>query len=149
MPKSLQLPVFKTLIASTAYTTTTTSANFSLPYGDTLHIILKTTAATGTSPTMDAVLQTSVDAGTTYVNLPIRSTQITAAGQNHWVFKMGLGGNEVALENPAADTGGTLAKNCIFDPRYLKVKFTIGGTNPSFTTVVYGASTPAGSQRSS
>lgn len=136
---------FKTLLASAAYTTTTTSAAFALPGNcESYAICIKTSAATGTSPTMDAVLQTSVDGGTTYVNLPIRSTQITAAGQNWFVFKQGLGGNEVALENPAADTGGTLAKNCIFDPGYMKIKFTIGGTNPSITSVVYGAGIPQG-----
>lgn len=131
-------PLLKSAIASTAYTTTTTSAAFALPVdADTYMVLLQTTAATGTSPTMDAVLQSSPDNGTTYINLPIRSTQITAAGQNYFIFKQGLGGNEVAFESPAASTGGTLAKNCIFDPRLLKVKFTIGGTNPSITTQVW------------
>jgi hypothetical protein len=139
-------PRFKTLIASTAYTTTVTSSAFALPgLADTYHLILNCTAATGTSPTVDAVLQSSVDGGTTYVNLPLRATQITAAGVRHLVFKLGLGGNEVALENTAADTGGTLAKNCIFDPNFMKIKFTVGGTNPSVTIVVYGASLAAGS----
>jgi hypothetical protein len=140
------VPKFSTLVASAAYTTTTTTSAFSLKgQGDCYHVIIKNNTVTGTTPTLDAVLQTSVDGGTTYVNLPIRSTQCTAAGQIHWVFKMGLGGNEVALESPAADTGGTLAKNCLFDPNFMKIKFTIGGTNPSFTTVVYGAQLPAGS----
>lgn len=139
-------PRFKTAVASAAYATTTTSAAFSLPGdGDSYAILIRTTAATGTSPTMDAVLQTSIDKGTTYVNLPIRSTQITAAGQNWMVFRNGLGQDEVALENPAADTGGTLAKNCIFDPNCMKIKFTIGGTNPSITSVVYAAALPKGS----
>lgn len=146
MRQANQIPKFRTAVASAAYTTTTTTAAFNLGgQADTYHLIIRNTAVTGTSPTLDAVLQTSFDDGTTYVNLPIRSTQCTAAGQIHWVFKMGLGGNEVALESPAADTGGTLAKNCIFDPRYMKIKFTIAGTNPSFTTMVVAATTPAGS----
>jgi len=139
------LPIrFTTAVASTAYTTTTTTAAFALPAGaaDAYAILLYTPTVTGTSPTMDAVVQTSFNGGTTYVNLPIRSTQITAAGQNWMVFKQGLGGNEVAFESPAADTGGTLAKNCVFDPNYMKVKFTIGGTSPSFTTTVIVAAVP-------
>lgn len=133
-------PIINTLIASTAYTTTTTSAKFSLPgRADTYMILINATTVTGTSPTLDCVVQTSVDKGTTYVNLPLRSAQLTAASQSMMVFKLGLGNNEVALETGAAPTGGTLAKNCIFDPEYMKIKFTVGGTNPSFTAVVYGA----------
>jgi hypothetical protein len=146
MRQGSQGPKWRTAVASAAYATTTTTAAFNLAgQGDSYHLIIKNNTVTGTTPTLDAVLQTSVDGGTTYVNLPIRTTQATAAGQNHLVFKMGLGGNEVALESPAADTGGTLAKNCLFDPNFMKIKFTIGGTNPSFTTVVYEAVLPAGS----
>ena len=136
--RNLQDPLIKTLVASAAYTTTTTTAAFELPLCDTYHIIINHTAVTGTSPTADIQLKTSIDGGTTYVGLPLRSTQVTAAGVTHLVFKMGLGGNEVAVESPAAATGGTLAKNCVFDRKYMKLTFTIGGTNPSVTSVVYG-----------
>lgn len=149
MPSSLQKARFVTAIASAAYTTTTTSAAFAMPgaaNADTFVLIFRHTAATGTSPTMDAVVQSSVDGGTTYVNLPLRTTQVTAAGQNYIVWKMGLGESDAALESPAADTGGTLAKNCLFDPAFMKVKFTIGGTNPSITTVVYAATLNKGSR---
>lgn len=133
-------PLIATAVASAAYAVTTTTAAFALPVdADSYMILINNTAVTGTSPTLDAIVQTSVDGGTTYVNLPLRSTQCTAAGQSMIVFKQGLGGNEVAFESPAAATGGTLAKNAIFDARYLKVKLTIGGTNPSFTTTIYKA----------
>ena len=140
---NLLAPIIKVLVASTAHTTTGASTAFEVPVGvDTYQIVLRFTAVTGTSPTCDAQLQTSFDAGTTYINLPIRSTQVTAAGLIYWVFKLGLGGNEVALESPAAATGGTLAKNCIFDPTKMKVNFTIGGTNPSFTVTILGFFSP-------
>lgn len=140
------VPLIKSSIVSTAYTTTVTSAAFALPgQGDSYALILNCTAATGTTPTVDAVVQSSVDGGTTYVNLPLRTTQITAAGVRHIVFKLGLGGNEVALESTAADTGGTLAKNCLFDPKFMKIKFTVGGTNPSVTIQVFSAALPAAS----
>lgn len=138
-------PLIKTLVASTAYTSTTTTSAFSMPVADSYEVIINATTVTGTSPTCDSQLSTSVDGGTTYITLPLRSTQITAAGKSVMVFKLGLGGNEVALESTAAATGGTLAKNCIFDPKYMKLTHTIGGTNPSFTIVVYGAFLPAGS----
>jgi hypothetical protein len=60
----------------------------------------------------------------------LRFTQVTAASTKYLVFKLGLGGNEVALEQAAADTGGTLAKNCIFDPHNMRLRYTVGGTNP-------------------
>lgn len=137
MPKALQFPNFTTAVASAAYTTTTTTAAFAMPIADSYHILINHTAVTGTSPTCDIQLKTSVDGGTTYVGLPIRSTQVTAAGQTSFIFKLGLGPSDTALESPSAATGGTLAKNCIFDPRFMKLTFTIGGTNPSFTSVVY------------
>lgn len=147
MAKSLVKPLIKTLVSSTAYTTTTTSSAFAIPLAETYQIVINATAVTGTSPTLDAQLSTSVDKGTTYITLPLRSTQITAAGKSVMVFKLGLGGNEVALESVAAATGGTLAKNCVFDPDYMKVVFTIGGTNPSVTAVVYGFFTGVGAQQ--
>lgn len=142
MGSNLLQPILKTLVASTAHTSTEASSVFAMPVGaDTYQILLYYTAVSGTSPTCDAVLQSSPDNGTTYINLPIRGTQVTAAGQDYFVFKLGLGNNEVALESPAASTGGTLAKNCIFDPKKMKVLFTLGGTSPSFTVTIYGGFT--------
>ncbi len=142
MASNLLAPWFKTITASGAITTTTTSSAFALPIGaDTYTVIFNWQTVTGTSPTADVVLQSTPDAGTTYVNLPIRSTQVTLAGVTHFIFKLGLGNNEVALESPAASTGGTLAKNCLFDPTKMKYKVTIGGTNPSFTFTVFGGAT--------
>lgn len=142
MPSNLLKPISKVLVASTAHTSSEASTAFELPIGaDTYQILLYFTAVTGTSPTCDAVLQSSPDNGTTYINLPNRSTQVTTTGQNYMVLKLGLGNNEVALESPAAATGGTLAKNCIFDPTKMKVYFTLGGTSPSFTVTIYGAFT--------
>lgn len=139
-------PIIKTLLASSALTSSTSQA-FAMPVGcDTYHLIIHATTVTGTSPTADFVLQTSVDKGTTFINLPLRSTQVSAAGQIHLVFKLGMNDNEVALESPAASTGGTLAKNCVFDPEYMKLAYTLGGTSPSFTTALYGLFTTKGSQ---
>ena len=107
-----------------------------LGMGDCFSIGLEVTAATGTSETLDCVAQTSLD-GTNWVDLPIRWTQKTTAtsvGTPEWlVFRMGLGQNEVALGQVTADTGGQLVKNCIFNPAFFRVKYTIAGTNPSYT----------------
>lgn len=139
MGSNLLKPLAKTLVASAALTSSSATSAFELPVGaDTYCILIYVSAVTGTSPTADFVLQTSPDGGTTYINMPMRSTQMTAAGQIWWTFKLGLGNNEVALESPAASTGGTLAKNVVFDPTKMKVAYTLGGTSPSFTTTIYG-----------
>jgi hypothetical protein len=143
---SITHPLCKTLIASGALTTSTATA-FVMPEGcDTYCLIVYVSTVSGTSPTADFVLQTSPDGGTTYINMPMRSTQVTAAGQIWFVFKQGLGGNEVALESPAASTGGTLAKNVVFDPTKMKLAYTLGGTSPSFTTTLFGLFTMKSTQ---
>lgn len=144
MPYGLQKPWGKAAwLTVTAAAATASSSNLTLPIGDCYALTVAVTAATGTTPTCDIVLQTSWDNGTTYRDLPLRYTQKTAAATEMIVFKLGLGNNEVALGQVVADTGGQLAKNCVFNPDYLKVKYTIGGTNPSFTFTVDAAALPS------
>lgn len=147
MAKSLNQGWFKKgWLASAAYTTTTTSSALSLPTGDCYALVIATSAASGTSPTLDIVIQSSYDGGSTYINLPLRFTQVTTTAAEAIYFKQGLGGNEVALASLTADTGGQLAKNCIFDPNFMKVKVTVGGSTPSITMVMHAAVLPSGRQ---
>lgn len=132
------------VVAQTALAATASSAAFSMDNAESYSLCLEVTAATGTSPTLDVVLQTSWDGGTTFIDLPLRFTQNTAAVIRWLVFRNGLGMNEVALEQVAADTGGTLAKNCNFDPYNMKLKYTVGGTNPSFAFKVHLFAMPRG-----
>lgn len=145
MPRSnVAVPVLKpALVSVAAAPATSTTAAFALGLADTYSLYFTIATATGTSPTIDVVLQTSIDGGTTYVDLPLRYTQKTAAGTAVLVFKCGLGNNEVAIENAVADTGGTLAKNCVFDWRFMKAKYTIAGTNPAFTFTLNLIGTPS------
>jgi hypothetical protein len=118
--------------AAEAATATSTAANIGL--ADWYTLVINVTAVTGTSPTLDCVAQASIDNGTTFVNLPIRSAQITAAGVHFFSFRQGLAGGEVGFNQAGvADTGGALVKDVLFDPRAFKVKSTIAGTNPAFT----------------
>ena len=133
MPQGLLrvMPVVQTVTAAAA---TATSSAFSAPLADVYTILINVTTATGTSPTCDVVFQGSYDKGTTYVNLPLRSAQMTAAGVHWFTFRRGLGWGEAAFNQAlVADTGGALAKNVVFDPEYMKFKYTIGGTSPVFT----------------
>ena len=137
----------KKLFASTAYSVTGATAAFDMGICDSYHIVIVTASVSGTSPTADFQLQSSPDRGTTYVGLPLRSTQVTAAGNIHFVFRLGLGNSDAALESPSATTGGTLAKNCVFDPAYMKIGYVIGGSTPVITSTIWLLATVAGTQR--
>lgn len=136
---------FAAISASTQTATANVTFTQSLSIADCYALGLEVTAASGTSPTLDAVVQTLAADGTTWLDLPLRYTQKTAAGAGtpEWlVFRLGLGQNEVALGQTTADTGGQLAKNCIFDPFNMRLRCTIGGTSPSFTFTLHAYQTP-------
>lgn len=128
-------------VASTAVSSTVT---FTLPILDTYSIAMNVTTATG--GTMDVVLQTSFDNGTTYLNLPLRFTQVATTTGVFWLtFKNGLGQNEIATESGLiAATGGSLAKNCVFNPDFMRASFTIATGPDAFTLYLFGKSLGAG-----
>lgn len=131
--------------AAEAATATSTAANIGL--ADSYTLVINVTTVTGTSPTLDMVVQGSIDLGTTYANLPLRTAQITAAGVHYISFRNGLAQGEVGFNQAGvADTGGALTKDVVFDPRFIKVKSTIGGTNPAFTYTITAFAMPRSSQ---
>lgn len=77
----------------------------------TLRAQLNVTAASGTAPTLDAVIEDSVDGGATW-NTVGTFTQATAATRQ-----------VINVTTPFADT--------------LRVRWTVGGTTPSFTFAVH------------
>lgn len=133
-------PRYQAVTVSAAVATSSTAA-FDMGIADCYEIGLEVTAgATGTSPTLDVVLQSALD-GTTYQDLPLRFAQKTtstnAGTPEYIVFRLGLGENEVALSQTTADTGGALAKNCLFNPNLMKAKYTIAGTSPTYTFTLH------------
>lgn len=124
-----------TLVASAARTTTFTSAALSLPAADAYSFIVNVTASSGTSPTLDVVFQNTPDDGTTWVNMPLRSAQLTTTSANH--LQIAPGGFSGADSTAVAATGGILSENYVPSPK-IRIVGTIGGTNPSFTFAVYG-----------
>ncbi|MHB9003991.1 MAG: hypothetical protein ACYC6C_07990 [Coriobacteriia bacterium] len=103
--------VRQTPLPSAARTATGTTANLD-GYGatETLRAQLDVTAASGTSPTLDVVIQDSLDGGTTW-NTVGTFAQKTAAGRE-----------VINITTP-------------FSP-LLRISWTIGGTTPSFTFAV-------------
>jgi hypothetical protein len=142
-PQNLNIiPVRQVSVSAAAATATSSAVNGGI--ADEYTVCVNITAASGTSPTMDIVMQHSIDGGTTYVNAPVRFAQMTATGVHYAVFRNGVGEGGEAAFNQAlvADTGGALTKNFVFDGRNLKFKYTIGGTNPSFTFTINVMSKP-------
>ena len=124
-----------TLVASAAKTATGNSGALTLPTGDLYTFLVSVTAVTGTSPTMDIVFQNTPDDGTTWVNMPLRTSQITAARAEY--FSIPQTGIAFAADSSVtAATGGILSENYVFS-RKIRILWTIGGTSPSFTTAVY------------
>lgn len=93
-------------VASAARTTSGNGASFNTNQANSIEGFLTVTAASGTTPTLDARLETSVDGGTTWTTVAA-FTQITAAGARSRVF-------------------GPLGDVC-------RWAWTIAGTTPSFT----------------
>ena len=124
------------LVASNTVTATGQSASFTMPYADAYRLILITSAASGTTPTLDAVLQDSPDGGTTWVNLPLRFTQQTAAGNAYVIFKP-VSISDAASAGTVAATGGALGVNTPFNAKNVRLAYTVAGTTPSFTFALY------------
>lgn len=93
-------------LASAARTATGNGAAFNTNQADSIEGFLTVTAASGTSPTLDVRLETSVDGGTTWTTVAAFA-QITAAGARNRVF-------------------GPLGDMC-------RWAWTIAGATPSFT----------------
>ncbi len=95
------------VIESLARTTNGNSGDLRASGGNSVRAQLNVTAATGTSPTLNVLIEDSVDGGINY-NTIGTFAQKTAAGRE-----------VISITTPFSET--------------LRVSWTIAGTNPSFT----------------
>jgi hypothetical protein len=97
---------------------------------------LNVTAASGTTPTLDVYLQTSVD-GTNWHDVG-HFAQVTAAGIRF--LRLVLGGAIPAVVEEAQKDASLAAGTVEHGPagKQLRVKYVIAGTTPSFTFEVLG-----------
>lgn len=135
MALSLNGPVKKTILTLATTSTTAVSAAFTIPIADNYTFYMNVATAQTTN---DVVFLTSVDGGTTYVNIPWRFAQVTTTtGCLALNVRSGVGpGNDVTAPTGTgtliADTGGALALQAVVDPNFMKIKYTLSG-NASFT----------------
>lgn len=148
-----QPPYFKNCLSIAAAQATGTSAVFSIPFADAYTFYLNVTTAGQT--TMDTVFQTSVDGGTTYVNVPWRFAQVTTT-TGCFVLDVHAGVGPAAGPAGAlttgegtliAGTGGVLSLGAIVDPRNMRLSMTVSGTAPIGT--LYVAAWPRGARDAS
>lgn len=138
---NLQKPQPTLWLAVASTQTTALSNKLILPIADAYTFYINTTTAT--AGTLDVSFQTSVDGGTTYINLPWRYAQISTVSTNVLTVRLGLGVGEIGNESATADTGGTLALAAVPDVNFMKVKYTIA-TGP-FVFNLYYIALPKGS----
>lgn len=137
-----------------AVTATASSANssaFAIPRNTQVAMFLfDVTTGSGTTPTLDIAIQTSPDEGSTYYNV-FRAIQITAVSINRLICDFSsFGGNTATTATNAGGgnaaaitlaTSGALTAGAPIIPEYMRIRYVIGGTNPSFaftTDVIYG-----------
>jgi hypothetical protein len=127
----------KALLASGARAASSSSA---IDFGitpDVASFFVSCTTRSGTSPTLDVYLQHSIDNGASYIDFA-HFAQITAAG----VYEVSWAAFSNATNNTAnvatVTTGdAVLAADRVINgqicAKYFRLKWVIGGTNPSFT----------------
>lgn len=131
-----QPPISKKLFSIAAAQATGASTAFSIPFADSYTFYLNVTSAGQTS--CDTVFQTSVDGGTTYVNVPWRFAQVTTT-TGCFVLDVNTGVGSAAGPTGSlttgegtliAGTGGVLSLGANVDPRFMKLSMTVSGTAP-------------------
>jgi hypothetical protein len=133
-------PSSKLLVASNTVTATGQTASFVMPYADAYRLILAVGTVSGATPTFDAVLQDSPDGGATWVNLPLRFTQVTVTGtaatDPYIIFKM-VSISDAASAGVVAATGGALAANTPINVKNVRLAYTVTGATPSIAFALY------------
>ncbi len=127
---NMQRPFARPDVASTAYTTTTNSSNLTLPLASSYQWIIDCTALTGVGGTLDCVLQTTPDNGTTFYSTGPASktfTQTEGAAVDIIRVQPSQGSKESGQEWAAWSSSGPMANNLILTRRY-RWRFVVGGT---------------------
>lgn len=126
-------PNYAKRVTNLATVTTTTSTTVTLPTADVFTFILSSGTGSGTSPTLDAVIQNTPDGGTTWVNTALKFTQATTGAA---AIQITVAQNRAMLtgSNAVAATGSLLSKDTVLSPK-IRILYTIAGTNPSYATI--------------
>ena len=139
MPNFGMPPQQMLLLAKGTVTTNGTSANLTLPPASSYRIICQVNTITGTTPTLVMILATSFDNGTTYNEILSSVTMSTCGSQFTVRPYLGIGDaatcqNSVLL-GAATDLAAAVVNNGPINPGFIKLRFVVSGTSPSFGAV--------------
>lgn len=133
MSRSVQPPYVATPVASAARTATGNSGVIDFP--DDLEgalIIADSAAGTGTTPTMDLSIEITTDDGTTWYEVYRFAQVTTAVLRQQLIVNFRKFAEAGAIRTVVQAGTGALSANCPISKK-IRFKWTIGGTNPSFT----------------
>lgn len=136
MPRTTMHPYVATLVTSAARTSTSYSDVIDFPDNlSDLSFYLISGAGTGTSPTLDVAIEVTVDDGTTFIPR-FKFTQVTTGAVKYVIDVKASRTAEAGAHSTLAYTGSAVAANAPISKK-IRVYWTVGGTNPSFTFAVY------------
>ncbi len=143
MPNFGQFPQTVVLINQGTVTTNATTAALTLPPASSYRILVTCNTVTGTSPTLVAILATSFDGGATYQEILSTTTLTTTGLGDQLLVRPYLGIGDAATRGPCSLLGTTdivaaTVNNGPINPQYVKMRFVVSGTTPSFGSVVVG-----------
>lgn len=148
MPNFGMLPQGGTLLALATVTTSGTSAALALPPASSYRIIVQAQTVSGTTPTLVLAFATSCDAGTTYNEILSTTTITTTNTGDQLMIRPYLGIGDVAtrastvLLGGAVDLAAAVVNNGPIVPGFIKLRWIISGTTPSFAFQVQFISIP-------
>lgn len=148
MPNFGMPPQQVVLLAQQTITTNLTSAALNMPPSSSYRLIFEVQTVSGTSPTMVGILATSFDNGVSYEEILSTSTMTTSGGGQQVLFRPYLGFGDTAttqsstLVGTGADLAAAIVANGPINPQFLKIRFVVGGTSPSFNVAVKYGSVP-------
>ena len=139
MPNLSLLPQTATLIGLATQTTSGTSATLSLPLASSYRFISQVQTASGTTPTLQVIIATSFDNGTTFNEILSFANSTTSGQGRQMQLRPYLGvGDQVTTDAACSLLGtadlasGGLVINGPINPQFIKVRWVLGGTTPSF-----------------
>ena len=139
MPNLTILPLSSVLLATATTTTNGTSAALTLPTASSYRFVVQVNTVSGTSPTLQVIMATSFDNGTTY-NEILSFTNMTTTGSGRQMqFRPYLGVGDAVTQSFSSTLLGTtdiaagdVVVNGPIDPRFIKLRWVHSGTSPSF-----------------
>src|SRR2546430_3230718 len=138
MPNFGMLPQGGTLLALATVTTSGTSAALTLPPASSYRLIVQVQTVSGTLPTLQLIVATSCDAGTTY-NEILSTANLTVSGAGRQLLVrpyLGIGDVATVAACPLLGTAdfaaGDAVNNGPIVPGFIKLRWVITCTTASF-----------------